>query len=189
MRSSPAPAPPVVVKKSAIQGRGVFATRAIAKGERIIEYVGERISHEDATARYDDEKMRRHHTFLFAVDDETCIDATASGNESRYINHSCEPNANVKIVRGRVFITAARPIAAGDEVLYDYWYTTDDSYTLADLRRVYPCRCGVATCRGTLAAIVEEKPKRKAATRATSPKGLKKATTTKNVKKKRRGSR
>src|SRR5438132_7236084 len=83
----------VVVKESPIQGVGVFATRAIAKGERILEYVGERISHEEADARYDDAAMARHHTFLFTVDEDTCIDGAVGGNESRLINHSCAPNA------------------------------------------------------------------------------------------------
>ena len=157
-RRSPEAELPVVVKKSAIQGRGVFAKRSIKKGERIIEYVGERISHEEASKRYDDEGMRRHHTFLFSVNDDLCIDATASGNEARFINHCCEPNTEVVVVRDRVYIKAARDITPGDEIYYDYWYTTDESYTLEDLQRVYPCRCGAEACRGTLAAV--EKPKK-----------------------------
>ena len=63
-------APPIVVRRSRIQGRGVFATRSIAAGERIVEYLGARLTHEEADAECpDDEASVRHHTFLFAVDD------------------------------------------------------------------------------------------------------------------------
>jgi SET domain-containing protein len=144
---------PVVVRRSPIQGRGVFATRAIRKGDRIIEYTGERITHEEAAERYDDERMRRHHTFVFTIDDDLCIDAVKQGSDARYINHSCEPNAKSVIDRRRIYIIATRDIREGDEVLYDYWYSTDESYTLGDLIRLYPCRCGAPSCRGTLAAV------------------------------------
>jgi SET domain-containing protein len=144
--------PPIVVRRSRIQGRGVFATRDIAESERIMEYTGARISHEEADALCpDDEALERHHTFLFAVDDRLVIDGGRGGNEARYINHSCDPNCEVVIARRRVYIHAVRDIASGEELLYDYWYSTDESYTIEDLRRIYPCRCGAEACRGTLA--------------------------------------
>jgi SET domain-containing protein len=148
----PSLAAPVRVRRSRIQGRGVFATRDIAEGERIIEYLGTRISSQEADARYpDDDTSRRHHTFLFAVDDEVVVDASRGGNDARLINHSCDPNCEVVIERRRIFIHALRLIPAGKELSYDYWYVTDDSYTLDDLRRIYPCRCAAPSCRGTLA--------------------------------------
>jgi SET domain-containing protein len=148
---TPPPAP-IAVRRSRIQGRGVFATRDIAEGERIVEYVGERMSHDEADAACpDDESAERHHTFLFAVDDDVVIDGSRNGNDARFINHSCDPNTEVVIVRQRVFVHALRDIDAGDELFYDYWYMTDESYTLEDLRRIYPCRCGSKSCRGTLA--------------------------------------
>jgi SET domain-containing protein len=143
----------IAVRRSTIQGRGVFATRDFKRGDRIVEYVGERISHEEASRRYDDEAVDRHHTFLFTVDDEVCVDGASAGNEARYINHSCAPNAYAQIDRKRIFIYAKRTIRAGDEILYDYAYTVDPTYTLDDLRRIYPCGCGAATCRGTLAGV------------------------------------
>jgi SET domain-containing protein len=143
--------PPVVVRRSRIQGRGVFATRDIAEGERIIEYTGILISHEEADALCDDEGMRRHHTVLFAVDDRYVIDGARGGNEARFINHSCDPNCESIIVKRRVYIHALRDVGAGEELLYDYWYVTDETYTIEDLRRIYPCRCRAPNCRGTLA--------------------------------------
>jgi uncharacterized protein len=143
--------PPVVVRRSRIQGRGVFATRDIVEGEAIIEYTGTLIMEAEADAQCGDEAMRRHHTFLFAIDDRYVIDAGRGGNDARFINHSCAPNCESVIVRRRVFIHALRDILAGDELLYDYWYVTDEHYTLDDLRRIYPCRCQAPGCRGTLA--------------------------------------
>jgi SET domain-containing protein len=143
--------PLVVVRRSPIQGRGVFARVDIPRGKRIIEYVGERITDAEATARYDDEKMARHHTFLFGVSDDLVIDANRVGNEARFINHSCDPNCESVIVGKRVYIYARRRIPAGAELLYDYWYTTDETCTMADLLRLYPCACGSPKCRGTLA--------------------------------------
>jgi hypothetical protein len=145
------PPVPVIVRRSKIQGRGVYASRAIAEGERVIEYTGLLITNVEADAQCDDEGMRRHHTFLFGVDDEFTVDGANGGNEARFINHSCEPNCESVIEGRRVFIDALRDIGAGEEIAYDYWYTTDRGYTLEDLRRIYPCRCGAATCRGTLA--------------------------------------
>jgi SET domain-containing protein len=143
---------PIVVRRSRVQGRGVFATRDIASGDRIIEYVGRRMSHDEADELCpDDEAGERHHTFLFAVDDDVCIDGSQDGNDARFINHSCEPNCEVVIERRRVFVHAVRDIEEGEELFYDYWYMTDESYSLEDLRRIYPCRCGSETCRGTLA--------------------------------------
>ncbi|HXX68621.1 MAG TPA: SET domain-containing protein-lysine N-methyltransferase [Polyangiaceae bacterium] len=154
-------APPIVVRRSRIQGRGVFATRSIAAGERIVEYLGARLTHEEADAECpDDEASVRHHTFLFAVDDHMVIDGGRNGNDARFINHSCEPNCEVVINRQRVFIHALRDIRTGEELLYDYWYLTDESYTLSDLRRIYPCRCGSESCRGTLARPLRGQKKR-----------------------------
>src|SRR6185295_11961949 len=81
------PNPYFELRTSEIQGTGAFAIRTIRKGTRIIEYLGQRISWRTADKRYDDENMSRHHTFLFTVDDKTCIDAAVNGNEARFINH------------------------------------------------------------------------------------------------------
>ena len=153
-----AEAPPVVVRRSRLQGKGVFAARPVASGERIIEYTGRLIPNDEAEAGTDDEGMRRHHTFLFGVDDEYTIDGGDGGNEARFINHSCDPNCESVTVGRRVYIHAVRDIAEGEELTYDYWYTTDEGYTLEDLRRIYPCRCKAENCRGTLA-----KPPRRSA--------------------------
>ena len=146
---------PYELRRSRIQGRGAFATRRIRPGTRIVEYVGERISREEADVRYDDEAMERHHTFLFAVDDETVIDAAYGGNSSRYINHSCDPNCQAVIEDGRVFIDALTNIQPGTELTYDYAYERNDDHDV-ESERLYACHCGAPNCRGTILAPRKE---------------------------------
>ena len=143
--------PAYAVRNSPIHGRGVFATRTIRKGTRIIEYLGQRISWRTADKRYDDEKMSRHHTFLFTVDDKMCIDAGVNGNDARFLNHSCDPNCEAINDRKRIFIEAKKTIPAGTELVYDYQYERTDDHTAAD-ERFYKCRCGSPNCRGTILA-------------------------------------
>src|SRR5882762_1475084 len=114
------PNPYFVVRESKIQGKGAFAIRNIRKGTRLIEYLGQRISWRTADKRYDDEKMGRHHTFLFTVDDKTVIDAAVKGNDARFLNHSCDGNCEAISDRKRIFIDARKTIKAGEELLYDY---------------------------------------------------------------------
>ena len=145
------PNPYFELRTSEIQGTGAFATRSIRKGTRIIEYLGQRISWRTADKRYDDEKMNRHHTFLFTVDDKTCIDAAVNGNDARFLNHSCDPNCEAINDRKRIFIEAKKTIPAGTELVYDYQYERTDDHTAAD-ERFYKCRCGSPKCRGTILA-------------------------------------
>jgi len=145
------PNPYFELRTSAIQGTGAFAIRTIKKGTRIIEYVGQRVSWRTADKRYDDEKMNRHHTFLFTIDDKTVIDAAVKGNDARFINHSCAPNCEAINDRKRIFIEAIKTIPAGTELVYDYQYERSDDHTPED-EKFYKCRCGAPTCRGTILA-------------------------------------
>jgi SET domain-containing protein len=138
------------LRRSRIQGVGAFALQGIPKGTRVIEYTGEKITNAEADRRYDDEsRMRRHHTFLFVLNLRTVIDAAHGGNESMYINHSCDPNCEAEIIRGRIWIEAIKNIPVGSELTYDYQYENDSDYTENDLR-FYACRCGSDKCRGTI---------------------------------------
>ncbi len=150
-RSRPDGAPPFEIRRSPIQGLGAFATRRIASGTRLIEYVGERLTPEQADARYPDTQGERHHTYLFAIDDDVVIDAAVSGNDARFINHSCDPNCDAVVEHGRIWIETIRDVEPGEELAYDYAYILDERHTPAAKRR-YPCRCGAATCRGTILA-------------------------------------
>jgi hypothetical protein len=156
----------LVIKRSKIAGRGGFAGRDIRKGERLIEYVGERISHSVADDRYDDAAMKTHHTFLFAVNRSVVIDGAVDGNESRWLNHSCAPNCEAVIEKSRVFIEAKRDIVKGEELCYDYAYSRDGSETPEDEFQLYGCRCGATGCRGTILAALTKAELRKRAAAA-----------------------
>ncbi|MCX6787100.1 MAG: SET domain-containing protein-lysine N-methyltransferase [Candidatus Kaiserbacteria bacterium] len=101
----------VVVKRSSA-GLGLFATRPYKKGERVIEYFGRTLAAgEDCTSRS---------KYLFEVNKRRTIDGATRKNIARYINHSCFPNCEPEIERGRIFIDVIRPINAGEEFTYDY---------------------------------------------------------------------
>src|SRR5918999_4841664 len=100
--------PWVVLRRSKIHGRGVYARKDIPKGTRLIEYTGEHITNAEADRRYDDESMAKHHTFLFILNSRTCIDAAVGGNVSKYINHSCDPNCVAWIEGRHIWIDALR---------------------------------------------------------------------------------
>ncbi len=139
------------VRSSAIHGLGVFATRPIRKGMRVIEYLGERITPQEADRRYADDQAEHPHVLLFVVDKRTVIDAGVGGNDARFINHSCEPNCKAFTQKKRIFIYALKAIAEGEELTYDYNLTRDDPNDL-DIEERYACRCGAMTCRGTMLA-------------------------------------
>ena len=143
------------LRSSAIHGQGVFALRRIHKGQRLIEYTGERITPDEADRRYDDDAMDIPHTFLFTVDARTVIDAAVGGNEARFINHSCNPNCEGVDDGGRIFIETVRNIRPGEELTYDYHLERDGRWRKEWVQR-YACRCGAPNCRGTLLV----KPKR-----------------------------
>ena len=147
------------LRQSSIQGRGGFAIRPIRKGTRIIEYTGQRISHDEADKRYDDGAMGRHHTFLFSIDKSTVIDAAVDGNEARFINHSCAPNCEAIDEKKRIYIEAIRNIAPGEELTYDYAYERDGTED-EDWERIYMCKCGAPTCRGTILAPQKKRGKK-----------------------------
>jgi len=141
--------PQIEVRSSPLHGLGVFAAQRIRKGMRIIEYLGERVSHAEADRRYEDKDANDAHTFLFIVDARTVIDAGVAGNEARFVNHACEPNCESVIEDRRVFIEAVRTIEPGEELTYDYQIQreADDP---PDVDTIFACHCGSARCRGSM---------------------------------------
>src|ERR1700734_29395 len=152
--------PPIEVRNSSVHGRGVFSTRSIKKGERIIEYLGERVSHDEADRRYEQKDENDSHTFLFIVDSKTVIDAGTDGNDARFFNHSCDPNCESVVEKRRVFIEALRSIEPGEEMTYDYQIYRDHDDP-ENIDEVFACRCGFANCRGTMLWPPEPKKKKK----------------------------
>ena len=139
--------PAITIRASDIHGRGVYATRLIKKGTRIIEYTGKRIP--DHERPEDDDTS---HTFYFGLDNGLVIDPRVGGNAARWINHSCEPNCEAIEKRSRVFIYAMRDIYPGEELLYDYALEIDEPIT-ERAKKQYRCLCGNSNCRGTMVGL------------------------------------
>ncbi|WP_407666842.1 SET domain-containing protein [Microvirga roseola] len=114
-------------------GLGLFATEVIEKGTFIIEYLGPRISSEEV-------HRRRSTRYLFEVNSRWTIDGSPRWNTARYINHSCRPNAQAVVSRGRIRIEAIRRIRPGDEITYNYGRNYFDIF-------IRPTGCKCQTCR------------------------------------------
>lgn len=109
-------------------GLGLFATRAYKKGDRIIEYFGRTISPA--------EEYSSNSKYLFEVNKRKTIDGTTRKNFARYINHSCKPNCEPEIEKGRIYIDAIKGIKLGDEFTYDYGKEYVDEHI-----KPFGCRC------------------------------------------------
>jgi uncharacterized protein len=141
----------IQVKKSGVHGKGVFAARALGKGELVIEYKGEIISWPEALRRHPHDPSDPNHTFYFHIDDGRVIDAKVGGNAARWINHACTPNCEAEQEGSQVFIHTKRAIKAGEELFYDYGLVIDERYT-PKLKKQFECRCGTRNCRHTMLA-------------------------------------
>ena len=175
----------IEVRESTIHGSGVFAARRIPKGTRVIEYLGDRITHKEADDRYEDHDPNDNHTFLFIVDRRTVIDAGVNGNAARFINHSCDGNCTSVIEQRRVFIESTREIAKGEELGYDYEIgrEKDDPENVDE---IFACRCGSPKCRGTMLYPAEKPAKKKKAKKKVAKKKTAKRPVKKPTKKKTR---
>lgn len=150
----------VRVGKSKIQGKGVFAKRKIQRGTRIIEYLGDRITHE--RLMLDIEEGQPFNVYIFGLSQHLLIDGNRNGNEARFINHSCDPNCEAYIFGDQVFIYAMRDITRGEELTFDYNLTAAlDKKTKID-PSVFACTCGAPNCRGTMMAVRKRNRKKSA---------------------------
>jgi SET domain-containing protein len=97
-------------------GLGLFATKPIKKGTRIIRYFGPIL---DSRIKEQDDIENK---YLFELNGRWTIDGSVRKNVARYINHSCRPNAesDVRPRERKVFIRAIKNIEPGDEINYDY---------------------------------------------------------------------
>ncbi len=109
-------------------GQGLFAAVPIKKGDFILEYTGTKIP----TAVADAMESR----YLFEIDENWTIDGSAESNTGRYLNHSCEPNAEAEIQDGKILISAVRTIEKGEEVTIDY-----DTEYFDEFIRPFGCKC------------------------------------------------
>jgi SET domain-containing protein len=127
-------------KKSGINNLGLFAKSDIKKGEKVIEYKGRKLTHKqvEENDRFDNSKA----IYLFTLNERYVLDGDTKTNTAKYINHSCDPNCEVDIIKGKIWIIAIKDIKKGDELSYDYGFGYD-----ADFRQ-FPCKCGSKNCCG-----------------------------------------
>ena len=136
------------VKKSKIHGTGVFATQDILKKTRIIEYIGKKVT----KSQGDEISANRIKRFLnskktgsvyvFELNKKFDIDGSPLYNKARYINHSCSPNCEVEIIKGRIWISSIKKIKKEQELTYDYGYEFDEDY------KDHICKCDSVKCIG-----------------------------------------
>ena len=96
-------------------GLGLFATRPIRKRAIIAEYKGRLL-----TTKKADVLERKGNLYLYEINSRWTVDGTPRSNIARYANHSCNPNADTRSVKRRVFIFALRNIKPGEEITYNY---------------------------------------------------------------------
>ena len=161
------------VRHSPVHGYGVFALRRIRKGTQIMEYIGERVSHDEADSRYEDKDPNDNHTFLFTVDSKTVIDGGVGGNDARYINHGCDPNCESSYQDKRIFVESVKTIQPGEELAYDYQIERDPDDP-PNVDEVFACRCGAAKCRGSM-LVPRKKVRKKKTVKKAARKAAKKA--------------
>ena len=121
-----------VIKRSAT-GLGLFAVKPIPKGRRIIEYIGPRVPNHEVE--------KSDGKYFFGLNQKWSIDGGGRDNIARYINHSCSPNAEAIISRGRVWIWSTSDIKRGEEIVYDY----GKEYFEGIIRKI-GCKC--SKCAG-----------------------------------------
>ena len=152
----------VEVRKSGVHGKGVYAKATIRKGARIMEYTGEHLPWDDAMDLPPRDPKDPYHTFFFSLENGDVINAAVGGNDSRWINHSCDPNCETNEEDNRIFVYALRTIEPGEELFYDYKIVPAERRTKA-LEKEFACWCGTAKCRGTMLEPIEPKKKKKKA--------------------------
>ncbi len=119
------------VKRSSA-GLGLFTEEPIEAGGFVVEYTGAVLS----VAEIQGSRSR----YLFQTNPRRFVDGRDRSNLARYINHSCAPNCEVLIRRGRIYVFARRRIRAGEELGYDYRAEYFDAY-------IKPIGCRCVKCR------------------------------------------
>ena len=130
------------VKKSNIDrnGRGLYSTKDIKKGTRIIDYVGKIITKKktEKSGKFDNLKP----IYLFNLNDRYDLDGDVPWNTARLINHSCLNNCDYEGQGLKLWVTAIKDIKKGEEITCDYGFSYDENY------KQFPCKCGSRNCVG-----------------------------------------
>jgi SET domain-containing protein len=127
-------------RRSPIHGTGGYARTNVAKGTKLIEYVGKKITKAESELQCEGDNV-----YIFTLDDEHDLDGNVDWNPARFINHSCNPNCEAEWDEDRLWIVAIREIQPGEELSFNYGYDLEDY-------RDHPCLCGTPECVGYIVA-------------------------------------
>ena len=126
----------LLVKKSTIDGKGVFAMESISARKKIGDLGGEIISARKIPQLIKEIKR----IALVELGNGKALNASTNSNELRYVNHSCTPNTYMRVIRNRVEFYCLRSIKKGEELTCNYGPTHHDGKL--------PCKCGSKNCKG-----------------------------------------
>jgi uncharacterized protein len=138
-------------------GLGLFATKPIRKGTKIVRYFGPLL----------DSRNKKHegieNKYLFELNGRWTIDGSVRRNIARYINHACRPNAesDVSARKRKVVIRAIKDIEPGEEINYDY----GSDYFKAYLKPI-GCKCDACEKKRKKLRAEERERKKRAKARA-----------------------
>lgn len=160
--------PTYIIKRSSVHGRGLYAARDIRKGEHAVEYVGDKITKAESERRSTLILERSRITgegavYIFILNKTHDIDGSVDWNDARLVNHSCDPNCEAQIIRGKIWYIALRDIPEGTELSVNYGFDFENWQD-------HPCRCGARKCVGFIVAE-EHWPKLKRTIRKNSALG------------------
>jgi SET domain-containing protein len=130
----------VATRPSPIAGLGLFAKRDFRPGERVAPYSGPTTAEPPKSGRGDK-------VFALEIAPGRWLDGAAADNPARHANHACHPNAELiwHETESAAWLTALRPIAAGEEITFDYGFSLAESL-------FQPCACGAPDCVGRIIA-------------------------------------
>ena len=130
------------IKKSNIdrRGRGLYATKDIKEGTRIINYIGKIITKKqtEESEKFNNDKP----IYLFNLNKRYDMDGDVSWNTARLINHSCSNNCDYNGTGLKLWVTAIKDIKKSEELTADYGFGYDENY------KQFPCKCGTKNCCG-----------------------------------------
>jgi len=130
------------IQKSNIdkKGRGLYATKNIKEGTRIIDYVGKVITKKqtEESQKFDNAKP----IYLFNLNKKYDMDGDVSWNTARLINHSCSNNCDYNGTGLKLWVIAIKNIKKGEEITADYGFGYDEDY------KQFPCKCSSKNCCG-----------------------------------------
>ncbi|MFL6209819.1 MAG: SET domain-containing protein [Pyrinomonadaceae bacterium] len=118
-----------LVLKRTVTGLGLFTLQPIRADKRVIQYLGPIITTEQV--------RQSRSKYLFKLDEQCAIDGRSRSNKARYINHSCQPNAEAFIYGRRIWICSKRAIPVEEQITINY----GAEYLHAHMQQ--GCKCAV----------------------------------------------